>query len=241
MCTVIVRVPEDPAAPARMIAVRDEDPARAWDPLGVWWPSTYPGVTGVRDARAGGAWLAALPTAGRLAVLLNVGGPAPQPGLASRGEVVLDAVANRPLPPRRRTQPYSLVTVDSPRTCLTLSDGLALDMHPVRSGVHMLVNSPALDDTSFARVARWLPAFRAATPADDADDWFAGWLEVMAASAGLPSTDDEAIIRDNRPYGIGTLSLLMCQATIGHDFVDLEYVEFGRPGEWSSRTRPIRR
>ena len=54
MCTVIVHVPEDSTAAIRVLAVRDEDPARAWDPLGAWWPE-LPGVVGVRDTRAGGA------------------------------------------------------------------------------------------------------------------------------------------------------------------------------------------
>lgn len=54
----------------RVLAVRDEDPGRAWDAPGAWWPE-YPGVIGVRDRRAGGAWLAMNPETGRLAVLLN--------------------------------------------------------------------------------------------------------------------------------------------------------------------------
>ncbi|PNA34677.1 NRDE family protein, partial [Pseudomonas sp. MPR-AND1A] len=61
MCTVIVRVPDDPRHPTRVLAVRDEDPEREWNPLGDWWPEAHPGVIGVRDVRAGGAWLAAAP------------------------------------------------------------------------------------------------------------------------------------------------------------------------------------
>ena len=69
MCTVIIRIPHDDAA-VQLLAVRDEDPGRGWDPLGAWWPD-HPGVVGVRDRRAGGAWLAAEPASGRLAVVLN--------------------------------------------------------------------------------------------------------------------------------------------------------------------------
>jgi uncharacterized protein with NRDE domain len=54
-----------------VLAIRDEDPDRPWSPLGRWWPESHGGVIGVRDVRAGGAWLAADPGAGRLAVLLN--------------------------------------------------------------------------------------------------------------------------------------------------------------------------
>ncbi len=97
MCTVIVHVPESPAAtgePVRLLAVRDEDPARTWDPLGEWWPE-HPGVIGVRDRRAGGAWLAADPAAGRVAVILNRADVVTEPEetLGSRGHVVLDALA----------------------------------------------------------------------------------------------------------------------------------------------------
>lgn len=235
MCTVIISVPDHPGEATRLIAVRDEDPARPWNRLGPWWPETHPGAVGVQDARAGGAWLAARPEDGRLAVLLNVGGPSPQPGLASRGEVVLDAVAERVPDPARRTQPYALVTVDGARVHLTLSDGASHTSTPVPPGVHMLVNSPVLDDHSVTRVARWLPEFRAATPSPGADDWFAPWFEVLERSAQAPPTDDVAIIRDNRPHGIGTLSLLMCTATIRASDMDLDYVEFEQPGAWDSR------
>ena len=89
MCTVIVHVPSEPGAPIRLLAVRDEDPARAWDPLGPWWPD-LPSVSGVRDRRAGGAWLAADADAGRVAVILN------------RADVATDEAD--PLPSRGRTR-----------------------------------------------------------------------------------------------------------------------------------------
>ncbi|WP_370429006.1 NRDE family protein, partial [Microbacterium sp. NRRL B-14842] len=59
MCTVVIDV--EVAGSARLLAVRDEDPAREWDALGEWWPEEYPGVIGIRDRRAGGAWLAVNP------------------------------------------------------------------------------------------------------------------------------------------------------------------------------------
>lgn len=238
MCTVIVHVPHDKDRPTRVLAVRDEDPDRPWRALGEHWSTTHPGVIGVQDARAGGAWLAALPTEGRLAVLLNVGGPAPQPGLASRGEVVLDAVTDREPDPDRRTQAYNLVTVAGARVTLTLSDGATLTSSELEPGVHMLVNSELPNDESFTRVPRWLPEFRAAAQRADAaadGDWFGPWFEVLERSGRLPATDDAAIIRDNRPYGIPTLSLLLCTATVAAGDVAADYLEFARPGAWSTR------
>ncbi|MGO1487525.1 MAG: NRDE family protein [Arachnia sp.] len=230
MCTVIVRVPVEASQPTRVLAIRDEDPTRPWNPLGSWWPGAHPGVEGVRDARAGGAWLATLPHAGRLAVLLNVGAPVSTPGLASRGEVVLNAVSGQSPENPQSTQPYNLVTVAGSQVSLTLSNGEELESLHLPPGVHMLVNSAIPNDATFARVPRWLETFRAATPADDAADWFEPWLEVLTRSAELPPTDDAAIIRDNRPWGIPTLSLLLCTATITDAHVEANYVEFARPG-----------
>lgn len=232
MCTVIVSVPAEASQPTRVLAIRDEDPTRAWNPLGPWWPDTHPGVDGVRDTRAGGAWLATLPEAGRLAVLLNVGGPRSEPGLASRGEVVLDAVSDRTSQTSRRTQPYTLVNVAGSRVSLTISDGDGSRTRPLPPGVHMLVNSAIPDDPSFIRVPRWLEEFRATAPGDDATDWFGPWLELLERSTELPPTDDAALIRDNRPWGIPTLSLLFCTATVSDAHVDATYVELARPGHW---------
>ncbi len=235
MCTVVIRVPRDPGEPTRLIAVRDEDPNRPWNPLGGWWPETHPGVVGVQDVRAGGAWLAASPSRGRLAVLLNVGPPVPQPGLTSRGLVVLDAADGVPAPPDRRTAPYVLLTVAGRLAELEISDEHGVRHEPVPPGVHMLANSTAVDDPGTARVARWLSEFRAATPRTDAAGWFAPWLEVLRRSLEVPATSDEAIVRDNRPHGIPTLSLLMCMAGVGQDSTDLDYLAFDRPGHWDGR------
>lgn len=232
MCTVVVRVPAEASRPTRVLAIRDEDPTRPWNPLGPWWPDTHPGVDGVRDERAGGAWLATLPDAGRLAVLLNVGGPRPTPRLASRGEVVLDAVCGRTAENSRRTQPYNLVGVTGSRVSLTLSDGAEFESQFLPPGVHMLVNSAIPNDMSFARVVRWLEEFRATAPGHDVSDWFGPWLGLLAHSTGLPPTDDAALIRDNRPWGIPTLSLLFCTATVTDSRVDATYVELAHPGHW---------
>ncbi len=41
MCTVVIRVPESGDEPTRVLAIRDEDPARPWNPLGRWWPEAH--------------------------------------------------------------------------------------------------------------------------------------------------------------------------------------------------------
>jgi hypothetical protein len=227
MCTVILRVPENPAHPVQVLAVRDEDPLRPWDPPGAWWPTEYPGTVGVRDSRAGGAWLAADAAHGRLAVILNrreVAG-----ATASRGAVVLEAVAGRP-PLDPQTNGFNLVVVDAEGVRVTSWEGDNLREVTLGPGVHMIAHDD-VDDSATPRIARWLPEFAAAD--DDPDGWAHGWLALLGRTADLPNTDDRAIVRDNRPHGVATLSLLVCTATVGPDGIDLGYGELDQPGRWN--------
>ncbi|MFH8249279.1 NRDE family protein [Microbacterium sp. B2969] len=243
MCTVIVHVPQAADDPVRLLAVRDEDPGRPWDPVGPWWPDTYPGVVGVRDARAGGAWLAADADSRRLAVLLNRKDieDLPEEGLESRGGVVLEAVAGRAPGERPPTHGFNLVEVEGASVVVTTWDGGALRTARLEPGTHMIAHDD-VDDEATPRIAHWLTTFadaHAKSPQGDAAapiDWFAPWFALLEASADLPPTDDRAIIRDNRPLGYPTLSLLMCAATIGPDGVEVAYGAFDEPGHWNALT-----
>lgn len=228
MCTVIVRVPAVPGEPVRMLAVRDEDPARAWQPLGEWWPE-QPGVVGVRDVRAGGAWLAADAAAGRLAVLLNRESPPVPPGVAqvSRGGIVLDAVAGRLPHPTPAVLGFNLVSVDTAGVRVTMWDGESLRSVPVPPGTHMIAHHD-LDDARSPRIVAWRDAFAAAA----ADEW----MSVLARSAQLDPGDDRAIIRDNNAHGYPTQSLLLCTASVAQRAVEVRYAELDRPGEWNPVT-----
>lgn len=225
MCTVIVDVGRTPDEPVRMLAVRDEDPARPWHPLGAWWPER-PGVVGVRDARAGGAWLAADPAARRVAVVLNRADvlEIPPHELGSRGSLVLDAVAGASVPLRPRTHGFNLVSLAPGSVRVTSWDGTELREQELSPGTHMLAHDDVDDATP--RIAAWLDSFRAADPGD--------WLEVLAETATLEPTDDRAIIRDNRPFGYPTLSLLACVATISTEGVEVRYGALQRAGVWNT-------
>lgn len=238
MCTVILDVPERSGAPVRLLAVRDEDPERAWDPLGEWWPEDRPGVVGVRDRRANGAWLAG--TSERLAVILNRGeAVAPRDGrrLASRGGIVLDSVSGRPLPDPPGTAAFNLVEVSSGGASVSEWTGSALRRTELAAGVHMLAHD-GVDDPGTARIARWLPEFSALTDARPGAEPFAAWCErwlgTLSRSAELPPEDDRAIIRDNRPHGYPTLSLFVCAAEVGAEGVDLLAAPLREPGRWGS-------
>ncbi|MEI2270263.1 NRDE family protein [Microbacterium sp. No. 7] len=229
MCTVIVHVPEDITAAIRVLAVRDEDPARAWDPLGPWWPD-LPGVIGVRDTRAGGAWLAADPSASRLTVVLNRADLIDDSlATGSRGHIVLDAAAGRGLSDAPPTHGFNLLTVTPGRARVSMWDGESVRAVDLAPGVHMIAHDD-VDDPKTARIVAWHDAFAAPS----GDDWIAEWLGALERTTALEPTDDRAIIRDNRPHGYTTLSLLVCAGSVSASGAEVVYGEFDEPGAWNS-------
>jgi hypothetical protein len=233
MCTVIVRVPEQAGEPLHLLAIRDEDPQREWQPLGPWWPEAHPGVVGVRDARAGGAWLAAEPSLSRVAVLLNRAdlSDRPESELVSRGGVVLDAVDGRSPSGTPPTHGFNLVQATARSARVTHWDGASLRVTDLEPGTHMVAHDD-VDDPQTARISRWRDEFATAElPVGDA--WWQPWLGVLEESASLAVDDDRTIIRDNRPFGYPTLSLLACAVRISPDGTDLAYAELDEPGRWN--------
>lgn len=229
MCTVVIDVAEPGGS--RLLAVRDEDPDRAWDSLDRWWPEKYPGVIGIRDRRAGGAWLAVDLKARRLAVLLNRADTLdlPETEVLTRGSLALESVAGRSPSAPLRMHGFNLLEV-GPDSARVLSwDGEELTETHVPQGVHMIAHD-GLDDPATARIARWLPEFRA-HPART-DDWEDEWIELLAASTALDPTDDAAIIRDNRPHGYPTQSLLYCLAAVDHADIQVHEAPLPSPGHW---------
>lgn len=236
MCTVIVQVPESPDGIVRMLAVRDEDPGRPWQPLGAWWPETYPGVVGVRDVRAGGAWMAADPVHGRVAVMLNrPDNLDAAPGeLESRGGLVLESVEGRP-PREPRTAGFNLVEVAGAAVTVTTWDGISLGIEELVPGTHMLEHHE-VDDPGSARISRWRPEFQDAAPQGGGlhDEWWGDWAGVLKRSGELSPDDDAAIIRDNRAHGYPTLSLLACVASISQEAADVRFAPLQTPGQWNA-------
>ena len=230
---MVIRVPEPGKGPVRVLAVRDEEPRRAWRPLGAWWPDR-PGIRGVMDELAGGAWLAA--DHSTLAVLLNRAGGAEGPVLPSRGALVLDAVDRRPLPDPLTTLGFNLVQVTATGAKVVSWEGGAPSVVDLPPGTHMIAHDD-LDDPKTARIAAWRDAFTAASTSDDTDDhWWGDWLSVLARSSELDPTDDRAIIRDNRPHGYPTLSLLVSVASLTNEGVEVRMAALDEPGRWNSLT-----
>ena len=234
MCTVVIDV--EGAGSARLLAVRDEDPLREWDALGAWWPDR-PGVIGIRDRRAGGAWLAANPAERRLAVLLNRADVSelPDAHAVSRGSLALDSVVGRspvaPLP----MHGFNLLEVGPDSVRVLSWDGIDLRETAIAPGTHMIAHDD-LDDDTTPRIAAWLPEFRALGPTADSPDWTAAWTALLAASAELPPEDDRAIIRDNRPHGYPTQSLLYATAAITPDALEVRDHALPSPAHWDDGT-----
>jgi len=234
MCTVVIHVGESAAEPIRLIAIRDEDPARPWNPLGRWWPDTHSGVVGVRDVRAGGAWLAADPDDLRLSVLLNREdlSDRPESEVVSRGSIVLASVAGDSPGDSPRTHGFNLVEVVPGSVRVTMWDGIARRVEALAPGTHMIAHDD-VDDPTTARIARWLDEFRR-TPLGDAGRWWEPWTSILEVSAELDPTDDRAIVRDNRPLGYPTLSTLICVASLSDSGLEVHYGEFADPGQWNT-------
>ena len=232
MCTVILRVPPHRGDPIRVLAIRDEDPRRPWNPLGRWWPEPHDGVVGVRDARAGGAWLAADSDARRFAVLLNRADVThrPETELVSRGGLVLDAVSGRSPGAQPPTHGFNLVEVTPDSARVHLWDGDVLRSVTLDPGTHMIAHDD-VDDASTPRISRWLETF-STTALGDGSRWWDPWIAVLERSAHLDPEDDGAIIRDNRVHGYETLSLLACVASVSAEGVDVHYGELAEPGRW---------
>jgi hypothetical protein len=152
--------------------------------------------------------------------------------VTTRGAVALDSAVGQAPAAAPTTRAFNLVEVTPEGARVVSWDGLERRETPLGPGTHMIAHDE-VDDDGTARIARWLRDFREAAPEAEASaDWFDPWLDVLDASAALPADDDRAIIRDNRPFGYPTLSLLLCTATIGQDGVDVHYGAFERPGVW---------
>jgi hypothetical protein len=186
------------------------------------------------DELAGGAWLAA--DHSTLAVLLNRAGGADGPVLTSRGALVLDAVGRRPLPDPLTTLGFNLVQVTATGATVVSWEGGAPSVVDLPPGTHMIAHDD-VDDPRTARIAAWRDAFTAASTSADTDGhWWGDWLSVLARSSELDPTDDRAIIRDNRPHGYPTLSLLVSVASLTNAGVEVRMAALDQPGRWNDLT-----
>ncbi|MDN3566993.1 NRDE family protein [Paeniroseomonas aquatica] len=212
MCTVLLLHRPGHAFPVLIAANRDERLDRAWDPPAAWWPDR-PGVVGGRDRTAGGTWMAAS-CAGVVATVLNrPGSLGPAPGLRSRGELPLLALAAGTAAagvaalgrlPAAEWRPFNMVVADAAGAWFLRGTGQGRPaVEPLGSGLHM-VTAHDPNDLASPRTARHLPRFRAApVPRPETGDW-AAW-EALLADAGQEG-GAAAALRVPPIGGFGTVS-----------------------------------
>jgi hypothetical protein len=170
----------------------------------------------------------------RLAVLLNRADvqDLPVAHALSRGSLPLESVSGRSPQGVQRMHGFNLLEVGPEGARVVSWDGVALTETPVTPGTHMIAHDD-LDDEHTPRITAWLPEFRALGPAAQSQDWAADWTALLGASAQLPPEDDRAIIRDNRPHGYPTQSLLYAVATVTPSEVEVRDVTLPSPAHWA--------
>ncbi|WP_431898082.1 NRDE family protein [Nonomuraea sp. bgisy101] len=203
MCTVIVRTGE----PLTLLGVRDEFADRPWEGPGEHWPE-YPGVVGGRDLKAGGTWLAALPSRDRVAALLNGRGlPADERTKISRGELPLRAVVAGGMPEvdLPRYDPFHLVLAGRSGARMWSWDGERLTAAGLPVGTSVIVNSGRDDDPKAVELR---PLFAAA----------ADWHDLVEA----------ATVRHELPDGRVYASLSATLVTVGGGGLGYEFSDLSR-------------
>lgn len=236
MCTVIINVPEPEQGPIRFIAIRDEDPQRPWLAPGQHWPEQFPGVTGIRDQRAGGAWLAFDESKRRAAVVLNRWDHSARDPktLQTRGALALNAVVGILPDAAPKTAGFNLLSVGASQASVVSWDGIERQEYLIPPGTHMLAHD-GLDDPKTERIKRWLGEFQDAGIVEQSGaPWWQNWALLLDRSAAISAPDaPEAIIRDNVFAQAASKSLLSCAVQLGENVAQLEFVELAEAGRWN--------
>jgi hypothetical protein len=173
------------AEPIRILALRDESTARAFDDPGEWWPE-LPGVVGGRDRVAGGTWCANNVAAGATAMVLNR--PAKRladAGAPSRGVLPLLAATRGTdwTDHLDITGMASFALVLATPSALTIweYDGTRLATAELGIGTHMVTSGGAED----GKAARYLHRFQAAEFPD-------GWRAIVESET--PYDDPASLV-----------------------------------------------
>ncbi len=242
MCSVVILRRPGHDWPVLLGANRDELAHRPWLPPGRHWPDR-PWIVAGMDRQAGGSWLG-LNDDGLLAGIMNrPGSLGPAAGKRSRGELVLEALdhadardaaaALAHLDPAAY-RPFNMILADNRDALWIRNAGTRIEVAPVPEGVSMLTAQDLNDAAHSARIAHYLPLFRAApVPEPATGDWSA-WRELLA-SRGSPSgaapRDGMTVVGEN---GFQTLSsALVALPAPGLEAGPLLLFAAGRPDEVS--------
>lgn len=247
MCSVIILRRPGAAWPVLIAANRDEMAERPWRPPARHWPERADVVAGL-DVLAGGTWLG-LNDAGVVAGVLNrINTLGPAPGLQSRGELPLLALAAPCARAAADTlarldpgayRPFNLFVIDHRdgfwvRAAAADPGGpaaAAIEIFALPAGVSMLTAHDR-NDVRSPRIRRFLPRFAAApAPVPERGEWRA-WVELLADRSAEPGAGPGGAMTVITPTGFGTvsMSLLALPAAGGAEAVRWLFAA-GRPGE----------
>lgn len=214
MCTLVLLVRPGHRWPVVLGANRDEMMGRPWRAPGRHWPER-PHVLGGLDAEAGGSWFGVSDT-GVLALVLNRRGELGlEPGLRSRGELVLlaldaptaGAAAEQAMEAGgRQWRPFNLVAADADGAVWIRNvRGAGVSRHDFPPGLSMLA-AGEINDPDSPRIAAHLPLFREApVPDPERDDW-SGWEALLGRTGHPPDDPLAAMTVRGGARGYGTVS-----------------------------------
>ncbi len=213
MCTLIILHRPGHVWPLLLAGNRDEMANRPWRPPGRHWPD-QPNLVAGLDELAGGSWMG-INDQGTAAVVMNrVGTLGPASGKRSRGELVLQALAQTGARAAAQAismldpclyRPFNLITGDHQEACWVRNDGLNLSLSPIPAGLHMLT-SMELNDTRDPRIRHYLPRFKSARfPSPGMGDWDT-WESLLGDRSQWPDEPVSSAMCFHREDGFGTLS-----------------------------------
>lgn len=238
MCTIVILRRPDHRWPVLVAANRDEMIHRPWRPPARHWPDRADVVAGL-DETGGGTWLGINGTGVAAAVLNRFGTLGPAPGKRSRGELPLEALDHADAIEAARAlrhldggayRAFNMVVADNRDAFWLRNTGLGrVDVLPIPQGLSMLTAFDLNDEAADSRIARFLPAFRAAEEPDpDAGDWRA-WQDLLATRG----EGGERLLTFQRPDGFGTVcsTLLALPAMEAPEAEPVMLFAAGKPGE----------
>ena len=223
MCTLILlRRPGNAHWPLLLAANRDEMADRPTLPPGRHWPDR-PHVLAGKDELAGGSWLGVNDDGLTAAVLNRRGTLGPMDGQRSRGELVMEALDHAEAEAAAEAlahldpdayRPFNLVVADSERAFWLRHAGDGLVRSQELGPGLLMLSAAEVNDTSSARLRRYMPLFRTAdAPDPDQRDW-SSWQLLLAATASETGEPMDAMcIRTNTGYGTRSSSLIALPPT----------------------------
>jgi uncharacterized protein with NRDE domain len=228
MCVVALAHRVHPDWPLILIGNRDEFHGRPAASLAEW--SDGSGIVAGRDLQAGGTWLGVHRPSGRIVVVTNVRGAAPDPTKESRGALVVDMLRGdgRFTDPAAsdldRFNAFNLFAVGGggARLLTNRPEPLIASLEP---GVHALANEPVDQPCARAERLRMALATVIGTCADP---------ETLLDT--LMAEDDPALFLRGDTYGTRASTLVAVSADGDVRMVERRYEKGGRPAGTTALT-----